>query len=108
MNGHHVDVAINYKNWVWVALTSFSGLFPSRGGRPLGVACGLCVNKTAHAPLSSKDEEIEKLIKTAVSRRASLLEPEKASISRKRKVIVNGGQYKASREHKSPNSKTPV
>ena len=36
------------------------------------------------------------------------MEPEKASISRKRKVIVNGGQYKASREHKSPNSKTSV
>ena len=66
------------------------------------------VNKTADASLSSGDEEIENLIETVVSRRASLLEPEKASISRKRKVIVNGGQYKVSREPKSPNSKTPV
>ena len=36
------------------------------------------------------------------------MEPEKASISRKRKVILNSGQYKASREHKNPNAKTSV
>ena len=64
-----MDVVINYKNWVWVASTSFSGLFPSRGGRPpregkspgneVGVACGLCVNKMADDTLSSEDEEIE-------------------------------------------------
>ena len=36
------------------------------------------------------------------------MEPEKASISRRRIVIVNSGQYKASREHKNPNSKTIV
>ena len=61
-----MDVVINYKNWVWVASTSFPGLFPSRGGRPsregkspgneVGVACGLCVNKMADATLSSEDE----------------------------------------------------
>ena len=39
---------------------------------------------------------------------ASLGVPEKASIGRKRKVIVNSAQYKASREHKNPNSKTSV
>ena len=31
-----------------------------------------------------------------------------ASISRKRKVIVNSGQYKASRVHKNTKSKTSV
>ena len=97
-------MVINYKNCVWVASTSFQGLFPSRGGRPtrevkspgneVEVACGLCVNKMADATLSSEDEEIENPIETAVSRGASLLEPEKSSISRKRKVIVNSGQYK--------------
>ena len=45
----------------------------------------------ADATLSSEDEEIENPIETAVSRGASLVEPEKASISRKRKVIVNSG-----------------
>ena len=74
----------------------------------MGIACGLCVNKMADATLSSEDEEIEDPIETAVSRGASLVEPEKASISRKRKVIVNSGQYKASRDHKNPNSKTSV
>ena len=58
--------------------------------------------------MSSEDEEIENPIKTAVSRGASPVELEKASISRKRKVIVNSGQYKANREHKNPNSKTSV
>ena len=82
-------MVINYKNWVWVA-------------------CGLCVNKMTDAMLSSEDEEIENPIETAVSRGASLVEPEKALISRKRKVIVNSGQYIASREHKNPNSKTSV
>ena len=77
-----MDVVINYKNWVWVATTSFPGLFPSRGGYPpregkspgkeVGVACGLCVNKMADATLSSEDEEIENPIETAVSRRALL------------------------------------
>ena len=62
----------------------------------------------ADATLSFEDEEIVNPIETAVSRGASLVEPEKASISRKRKVIVNSGQYKASREHKNPNSKTSV
>ena len=62
----------------------------------------------ADATLSSEDEEIENPIETAVSRRVSLVEPEMASISRKRKVIVNSGQYKASREHKNPKSKTSV
>ena len=60
------------------------------------------------ATLSSEDEEIENPIKTAVSRGASPMELEKASISRKQKVIVNSGQYKANREHKNPNSKTSV
>lgn len=58
--------------------------------------------------MSSEDEEIENPIKTAVSRGASPMELEKASISRKQKVIVNSGQYKANREHKNPNSKTSV
>lgn len=62
----------------------------------------------ADATLSFEDEEIVNPIETAVSREASLVEPEKASISRKRKVIVNTGQYKASREYKNPNSKTSV
>ena len=62
----------------------------------------------ADATLSFEDEEIVNPIETAVSRGASLVEPEKASISRKRKVIVNSGQYKASREYKNPNSKTSV
>ena len=62
----------------------------------------------ADATLSSEDEEIENPIETAVSRRVSLVEPEMASISQKRKVIVNSGQYKASREHKNPKSKTSV
>ena len=53
----------------------------------------------ADATLSSEDEEIENPIETAVSRGASFVEPEKASISRKWKVIVNSGQNKASREH---------
>ena len=86
--------------------TSFPALFPSHGKRPpregkspgnevslVGVACVLCVNKMADATLSSEDEEIENPIETAVSRGASLVEPEKASISQKRKVIVNSGQY---------------
>ena len=60
LNGYHVDVVINDKNWVWVASTSFPGLFPSRGGAPregkspgneVGVACGLCVNKMTDARL---------------------------------------------------------
>ena len=65
-------MVINYKNWVWVASTSFPGLFSYRGGRPsregkspgneIGVACGLCVNKMADDTLSSEDEEIENLI----------------------------------------------
>ena len=77
-----MDVVINYKNWVWVASTSFPGLFLSRGGRPpregkspgkeVGVACGLCVNKMADATLPSEDEEIENPIETAVSRGALL------------------------------------
>ena len=62
----------------------------------------------ADATLSFEDEEIVNPIETTVSRGASLVEPEKASISRKRKVIVNSGQYKESREHKNPNSKTSV
>ena len=53
----------------------------------------------ADATLSSEDEEIANLIETAVSRGASLVEPEKASISRKRSIQR---QYKASREHKNP------
>ena len=102
---------------LWVASKSFPGLFPSRGGPPregkspgneVGLACGLYVNKMADATLSSEDEEIENPIETAVSRRVSLVEPEKASISRKRKVILNSGQYKASREYKNPKSKTSV
>ena len=55
-------------------------------GNEVGVACGLCVKKMTDATLSSEDEEIENPI--AVSRGASLVEPEKASISRKRIVIV--------------------
>ena len=59
-----MDVIIDYKKWVWVASTSFPGLFPTGGrrkalGTRLGVACVLCVNKTADATLSSEDEEIE-------------------------------------------------
>ena len=73
-----------------------------------GWGSGLCVSKMADATLSFEDEEIVNPIETAVSRGASLVEPEKASISRKQKVIVNSGQYKASREHKNPNSKTSV
>ena len=61
----------------------------------------LCVSKMVDATLSFEDEEIVNPIETAVSRGASLVEPEKASISRKRKVIVNSGQYKASREYKN-------
>ena len=72
------------------------------------VACGLCVNGTADTTLSSEDEEIENPIETAVRRGASLVEPEKSSISRKRKVIVNSRQYKAGREHRNPNAKTSV
>ena len=66
-----MDVVINYKNWVWVASTSFPGLFPSLGGRPpregkspgnevslVGVACVLCVSKMADATLSSEDEDL--------------------------------------------------
>ena len=53
----------------------------------------------ADATLSFEDEEIVNPIETAVSRGASLVEPEKASISRKRKVIVNSGQYKAREKH---------
>ena len=55
-----MDVVINYKNWVWVASTSFPGLFPGKSpGNEVGVACGLCVNKMADDTLSSEDEEIE-------------------------------------------------
>ena len=39
------------------------------------VACGLCVNKMADATLSSEDEEIKYPTETAVSRGASLVEP---------------------------------
>ena len=77
-----MDVVINYKNWVWVASTSFPRLFPSRGGCPpqegkspgneVGVACGLYVNKMADATFSSEDEEIENPFETAVSKGASL------------------------------------
>ena len=45
------------------------------------MACGLCVNKMADATLSSEDEEIENPFETAVSRGASLVQPEKALIS---------------------------
>lgn len=68
----------------------------------------MCVSKMADATLSFEDEEIVNPIETAVSSGVSLVQPEKASISRKRKVIVNRGQYKASREYKNPNSKTSV
>ena len=87
-------MVINYKNWVWVASSSFPGLFPSHGGEwkspgnEAGVARGLCVNKIVDAALSSEDEEIENPIETAVSSGASLEESEKASISRKGKVIT--------------------
>ena len=72
-----MDVVINYKNWAWVASTSFPGLFrpPREGkspGNEVGVACGLCVNKMADATLSSEDEEIENPFETAVSRGALL------------------------------------
>ena len=50
--------------------------------------------------------EIVNTIETVVSRGASLVEPERVSISLKRKVIVNSGQYEANREHKNTNSKT--
>ena len=93
-----LHVVINYKNWVWVASSSFPGLFPSHGGEGKspgneagvvrGLVRGLCVNKMADAALSSEDEEIENPIETAVSSGASLEEPEKASISRKGKVIT--------------------
>lgn len=62
----------------------------------------------ADTTLSSEDKEIENPIETAISRGASLVEPEKASISWKWKVILNSGQYKASREHKNPKAKTSV
>ena len=77
------------------------------GGAPYekGKAPG---TRLGYAILSSEDEEIENPTETEVSRGASLVEPEKASISQKRKVIVNSGQYKASRGHKNPNSKTSV
>ena len=68
-----MDVVINYKNWVWVATTSFPGLFPGKSPRKeVGVACGLCVNKMTDATLSSEDEEIENSIETAASRGALL------------------------------------
>ena len=77
-------MVINYKNWVWVASTSFPGLLKPREGKSpgneAGVACGLCVNKMADTTLSSEDEEIENPIETAVSGGALLVEPEKASI----------------------------
>ena len=61
------------------------------------------------ADATSSGEGIEENpIKTAISRGASLSEPAEASISRKRKVIVNHGKYKASREQKNLNSKTSV
>ena len=61
------------------------------------------------ADASSSGEGIEENpIETAISRGASLSEPTEASISRKRKVIVNHGKYKASREQKNLNSKTSV
>ena len=54
------------------------------------------------ADASSSGEGIEENpIETAISRGASLSEPAVASISRKRKVIVNHGKYKASREQKN-------
>ena len=57
------------------------------------------------ADASSSGEGIEENpIETAISRGASLSEPAEASISRKRKVIVNHGKYKASREQKNLNS----
>ena len=64
-----LHVVINYKNWVWVASSSFPGLFPSHGGEgkspgnEAGVVRGLCVNKMADAALSSEDEEIENPLK---------------------------------------------
>ena len=54
--------------------------------------------KMADASSSGKEIE-ENPIETAISRGASLSEPAKASISRKRKIIVNDKKYKASREH---------
>ena len=52
------------------------------------------------ADASSSGEEIEENpMGTAISRGVSLSEAAKASISRKRKIIVNNGKYKASREH---------
>ena len=43
-----------------------------------GWGSGLCVSKMADATLSFQDEEIVNPIETAVSREASLAEPEKA------------------------------
>ena len=52
------------------------------------------------ADASSSGEEIEETpIESIISRGASLSEPAKASISRKREIIVNDGKCKASREH---------
>ena len=48
----------------------------------------------ADATLSFENEEIVNPIETAVSSGASLVEPEKTSISRKRKVIVNSPTLK--------------
>ena len=52
----------------------------------------------ADASLSGEEIE-ENPIETAIGRGASLSEPAKASISPKRKIIVNDGKYKAIREH---------
>ena len=66
--------------------------------------------KMADASSTLTDKEMEEnAIETAISWGASLTEPAKASISRKRQIVVNSGKrYKASREHKNPNSKTSV
>ena len=81
---------------MWTSLNLVPRAFPFSWGAPPtrrkspgnedGVACGLCVNKMADAKLSSEDKQIKNPIETAVSKGASLVEPEKASISRKRKV----------------------
>ena len=82
-------MVINYKNWVWVTLVL--RLLPSRGGEeppregksPGNKVCSLLTvcKQNGGSHVASEDEEIESLIKIAVSRGASLRGTEKASIS---------------------------
>ena len=63
------------------------------------------------ADSSSSSEEIDVVknpIQLAINKGATLKEPDRAAISRKRKIVKNKGKYKASRVNNQPKNNTCV